>query len=732
CSLLERSPGALVGRRILDLPEFGGARATLSDLLSGLVTPEPVEVRLAVSSGRHVTVAISLSALDDASGARAFALMRVLDMTGLRSQQRVAHDAETCWRSLSQTAGDVALVTDAQLVVAYASPRFWALVGLADAPKPSTSLLDLVHRDDRDRVEAATHHFVANGGTEFAMEFRIAGSGGWRHVAARTVNLLSDVRAPGLVMTLRDETERQRLQVTAQRDVLHDRLTGLPNRHLLMDRVQQALERQLSTGAPYALLVLNVDGLRAINNNFGHAAGDEVLRMTADTLAALVRPADTVARYDGDRFAVLIDNAADHVEVTALAERVAACLVTDLRLPGEVVVHVSACVGVAHGPTRSADALLSSAEAATYRAKALGRGRVHVLEHDAQEQLHVQRILAAELEAAIRDEQLAVFFQPVVQLDSGRIVGFEALARWPHADRGMIPPDVFLPLAASLDLLGQLDRWVLDRACRTAVTWPPNGGRGISVAVNVSSGNLMSPGFAENVQRALAASGLPATSLVLEVTETAVVTDVDAAGQALRALSEIGVSVSIDDFGTGYSSLLQLRQLPFDSLKIDREFVRGLPDNRDDIAICASALALARRTGLRTVAEGVETVDQAAALVRLGCEFGQGFLWSPAVSADAALELLKTPEWPPSAAARELPLPSARGLTDDPSVVATVRAIHETGASLSTIAARLNGMGLRTSSGRRWHTATVARLLYDSAAPITATGDGPAPGAAAR
>ncbi|MDQ1701766.1 MAG: diguanylate cyclase, partial [Frankiaceae bacterium] len=504
------------------------------------------------------------------------------------------------------------------------------------------------------------------------------------------------------------------LRATLQRDVLHDRLTGLPNRHLLMDRLERALDRQHSIGAPYALLVINLDGLRAINNNFGHAVGDQVLRMTADTLTALVRPADTVARYDGDRFAVLVHDAADHVELASLAERIVRSLATDLRVAGDVVVHVSACVGVASGPTCNADALLSSAEAATYRAKALGRGRVHVLEHHAQEQLNLQRMLAAELEAAIHNEQLTVHYQPVVQLDTGRVAGFEALARWPHPERGLIPPDVFLPLAASLDLLGELDAWVLERACRTAMTWPVTDGGRISVAVNVSSDNLVSPGFAANVQRTLAISGLPATSLVLEVTETAVVTDVDAAGKALRALSELGVSVSIDDFGTGYSSLLQLRQLPFDSLKIDREFVRGLPDSLDDIAICASALALAGRTGLRTVAEGVETPEQAAALVRLGCEFGQGFLWSPAVDAAAVLELLHTPDWAPASASRELSLPSARGLTDDPSVLETARALQDNGASLSTIAARLNQTGVRTAAGRRWHTATVARLLYDT------------------
>jgi diguanylate cyclase (GGDEF)-like protein/PAS domain S-box-containing protein len=574
-----------------------------------------------------------------------------------------------------------------------------------------TPLLSLVHPADAARVSAAMHRFVAEQGQEIWLDFRMkSDTGQWRHVEQRVINLLADPDVQGLVANLRDVTEQHELQTNLRRASLEDVLTGLPNRALLMDRVQQAIEREQAGGPTYSLLCVDLDRLQAINDSFGHAAGDSVLKSAADRLCALMRPTDTVARYAGGDFKVLLEDVSK-ADAEATAMRLTAALNTELVYDGDLAVRFSACVGVAHGPAASAEALVSDAEAATSRAKELGRGRMNVLEDCARDRISARRALGSELAAAVAAEQLVVHYQPIIDLGSGRVVGFEALVRWPHPQRGMVGPDTFLPLADALDLQVTIDEWVLREACRAAGAWEPGPGGPISVAVNVAPAHLAAPGFADSVREALLESGLPAGSLVLEITETAVVTDLVVAEQVLRALGDLGVQIAIDDFGTGYSSMLQLRQLPFDKLKIDREFIRRLPQNRDDIAICASVISLASRLGVRVIAEGIETQEQEAALVALGCGLGQGFLWSPAVPEADTAQLLEQTSWIP-ATAIELTRPSRPAPDDDPDVMDAVRRMHESGLSLNSIAASLNRAGQRTAQGRRWHAATVARLIY--------------------
>jgi diguanylate cyclase (GGDEF)-like protein len=464
-------------------------------------------------------------------------------------------------------------------------------------------------------------------------------------VDANVVNLLEDPDVQGLVVTLRRAGAADRRDEPAPVPDTRDRLTGLPSRTVVIERIREAVDGALVSGAQCALMFVDLDRLTAVNDAFGQAVGDRALRRVADVLADHVGSEAVVGRYAGDEFAVLFEDVADTWAVEDIARRVATGLDAELDLPGGVTVRLTACVGLAFGPAPSADVLVSSAEAATSYAKALGRGRVHVLEEALLDRVSDRRTLAADLAGAVAQQELTVHYQPIVDLRSGRIVSFEALVRWPHPRRGLLGPDMFLPLAEALDLQGEVDDWVLNEACQAARDWPATAAGPVSVAVNVSPARLTTPGFAETVEQALRDSGLPATSLVLEVTETAVVADEVAARRALQALSALGVELSIDDFGTGYSSILQLRQLPFDKLKIDAAFVRGLPYSSDDLAICASVVGLADRLGVRSVAEGVEDASQAAALAELGCQFGQGFHWSPAVPEQAVRRLLAQPTW---------------------------------------------------------------------------------------
>jgi diguanylate cyclase (GGDEF)-like protein/PAS domain S-box-containing protein len=694
-AMFGREAHEVVGEPILSrVPlEWREEDARLFDqLVTGEIRSAHFERRLPHRDGGHVDALVSLVGVR-VDGRVSELSVCLQDITGLKAQQRAAEREEARWRSLSQNASDVALIVDPSLLITYVSPALTALLGYSE--------------DD----------VFGGAGREVSLEYRVRNKAGeWRHVHQHVVNLLDDPDVSGLVANLRDRTEHQELQTTLRRATLEDPLTGLPNRALVMDRVQQAIEREHSTGQKYALLFVNLDRLKVINDTYGQVAGDLVLRRVADTLCALVGPADTVGRYAGDEFAVLLDDIAELADADVVAGRVTAGLNLHVVLDDGTTVHVTACVGVAHGPSSSAEALISAAEAATYRAKELGRGRMYVLEEGMRDQVAAHRALSAELAVAVAQRQLAVHYQPIVELRTGAIVGFEALVRWPNERLGLVGPDVFLPLADALDLQVPIDEWVLRESCRAARAWSDDTTDEVTVAVNVAPAHLTSPGFAAHVQQALADSGLPASLLVLEVTETAVVADLEAAQEVLARLCDLGVRISIDDFGTGYSSMLQLRQLPFAKLKIDREFVRGLPQSEDDRAICASVISLADRLDVLSIAEGVEREEQAAALAALGCQLGQGFYWSPAVDQETARELLADAPWATTVPA---PAPVEKRATkqghEDPAVAARARQLHDAGASLHTIAAGLNREGARTRAGRRWHPASVARLLY---API--------------
>jgi diguanylate cyclase (GGDEF)-like protein/PAS domain S-box-containing protein len=715
CELFDRRPEELVGETLLDrLPIEGREEDArlLTALVSGAVEQAQFERRLDHKDGRWLDTLVSVRAVKTSTGALREISVCLQEITALKTAQRAAERAQARWRSLSQNASDIALITDAELVVGYVSPSLAAVLGEGAPAVEGMSLLTLIHPEDAVRVGAAMHRLVFEGTRELSIGFRMRTNGrGWRYVEQRVINLLDDPDVMGLVANLRDVTEQHELQMTLRRAALEDSLTGLPNRALLLDRVQQAIERERAGGAPYALLFVNLDRLKAINDAFGHAVGDEVLRMVADELCAMVRPADTVARYAGNEFAVLLEDVVSSSDVEATAQRVTSALNTTLEHNDQPAVRFSACVGLAYGPSSSAEALISSAEAATSRAKELGRGRMSILGDCDRDRVSARRALSAELTAAVTEERLVVHYQPIVDLRTGVIVSFEALVRWPHPEQGLIAPSTFLPIADALDLQVTIDEWVLRQACLTARTWKPGRRGPITVAVNVAPAHLTSPGFADHVRTALFESGLAPEALVLEVTETAVVGDLAVAEEVLRALVELGVQISIDDFGTGYSSMLQLRQLPFDKLKIDREFVRRLPQNQDDVAICASVINLASRLGVRSIAEGIETQEQADALVALGCGFGQGFLWSPAVTPAEALGLLDGEAWS-TGSGFELAPPPRRDVDEDPVLTERVRSLHEAGLSLASIAASLNKDGRRTAAGRRWHPVTVARLIY--------------------
>jgi diguanylate cyclase (GGDEF)-like protein len=425
---------------------------------------------------------------------------------------------------------------------------------------------------------------------------------------------------------------------TNEQQLLRDPLTGLPSRLQLMSRLQSALARIDRTGQRVAVLFIDLDRFKVVNDSLGHHAGDRLLLAVAERLRVAARRHELPARFGGDEFVIVCEDVADPQDAVAVAERLLKALAQPFDFD-DVPAFVGGSVGIAVTSDPHADPadLVRDADAAMYRAKQAGGGRWSIFDQVVRDRAVARQAIEAALRNAIDNDELIVHFQPEISVATGEIVGVEALVRWVRPGHGMVSPADFIPIAEETGLIVPIGTWVLNEACRQASSF--DDGR-LVIRVNVSARQLAEPGLAETVKAALAASGLPPERLCLEVTESIVLEDGDRSVAALEALREIGVGVSLDDFGTGYCSLAYLRRLPIDSLKIDRSFVRGLGHEADDDSIVTSVIDLARSLGVSVVAEGVETEEQLDGLRARGCDTMQGFLFAKPGPADAVAALM--------------------------------------------------------------------------------------------
>jgi diguanylate cyclase (GGDEF)-like protein len=405
---------------------------------------------------------------------------------------------------------------------------------------------------------------------------------------------------------------------------MHDGLTTLPNRLLLNERLELALTRA-KRDEMVAAHLLDLDHFKNVNDTLGHAAGDKLLRMVADRLRALVRETDTIARMGGDEFAVVQVTIAQPSDATVLAQRIIEVVSEPYEIDGHQVI-IGTSVGIAVGPAdgSSPDQLMRNADLALYRAKGKGRGMYRFFEPEMDTQMQARRVMEIDLRKALTGGEFELHYQPVVNLERSQISGFEALIRWHHPEKGMISPGEFIPLAEENGFIVQLGEWALRNACATAAGWPGD----LKIAVNLSPVQFRNPGLVQVVFSALATSGLQPARLELEITETVLLEDNEATLATLYQLRELGVRIAMDDFGTGYSSLSYLQRFPFDKIKIDRSFIKGMADGVGSLNIVRAVAALANGLGMTTTAEGVETQEQRDAVESEGCTEMQGFLFS--------------------------------------------------------------------------------------------------------
>ena len=573
-------------------------------------------------------------------------VMNARDVTERLRAERAVRQSEERFRSLVQNASDLITVVDADTTVRYQSPSIERLLGYAPEDITGTRLSELVHIDDVSKTLTALSDAMRNSDGVTTAEARMRHrDGSWRHIEMIGTDQRANPAIGGFVLNMRDVSERKSLEQQLRYQALHDPLTKLANRTRFADRLDHALLRNARTGHDVAVLFMDLDNFKAVNDSLGHTAGDKLLTDVAERVEKCLRPGDTIARLGGDEFAILIDDIQSVEAPLTVTARVFEALSAPFELEGKEL-SVRASMGIALSndgrETVDADSLLRDADVAMYVAKSRGKGRYEVFEQSMKQSIMERLELVADLQRAVERDEFMLQYQPIFLIDSGTLFGLEALVRWNHPRRGLIPPNDFISLAEESGAILDLGNWVLREACRQAQAWrqaQTTEGEW-TISVNVSVRQLQNVRFVAQVAAALEDSGLDPQRLILEITESVMMQDVPSMMQRLRELKALGIRLAIDDFGTGYSSLSYLREFPFDLLKIDKAFIDDLGERTERKDLTRAIIELGKTLDLELIAEGVEGGDQVSRLTSLDCELGQGFYFAEPLDAAAVTALL--------------------------------------------------------------------------------------------
>ncbi|HUP50643.1 MAG TPA: EAL domain-containing protein [Thermoanaerobaculia bacterium] len=603
-------------------------RMSVSDLTGGGPVPRQGAVSVVCRDG--TTVAVELSGYDIRLPGRRARMVMAVDADAGRRAEEALRESERRFREMLDTIELVAVLLDVVGSVTYSNPYLLGLTGYTKDEVVGKNFFELFLAPEQRGV--ASRQFNTNIGSGVLAahsEFDIVTRSGehrtilWNYTVLRSPQG-SILGAAGIGA---DVTEQRAVENQLVHNAFHDALTGLPNRALFVDRVGHALSRRRQK---FAVLLLDVDHFKKVNDSLGHAAGDELLVQIGERLQYCVRAADTVSRFGGDEFTVLVENVDGATDATRAAARIQGDISAPFRI-GENEIFTSVSIGITVGGADydRPEQILRDADTAMYRAKAQGRARSEIFDAEMRAEVVARLRMETDLRRALDRNELRLIYQPIVHLASRQVAGLEALVRWEHPSRGTIAPAEFIGLAEETGLIVALGQFVIREACAAARAWAPR-----YVSVNVSGRQFAQGDLLEDVRSALERCGLPPRSLHIEVTESVIMQHPESALTVMNELRALGCRVALDDFGTGYSSLSYLHRFPIDRLKIDASFVREAPRQRKNVEIIRSIVALGRGLGIEVVAEGVETAEEEELLVALGCEFGQGYLFARPAPAD--------------------------------------------------------------------------------------------------
>ncbi|MDQ1342531.1 MAG: hypothetical protein QG571_1149, partial [Pseudomonadota bacterium] len=549
----------------------------------------------------------------------------------LLRERRAAGLVEARYASLIKNASDVIMITDVEGRLRFASPAAARTFAIHPDKLVGRNLLDLWADGERERLAAFLAELAATRGrTVGPVEAVVETDERRSTLECVGSNLTDDTAIAGLTLNFRDVTERKALEEQLRKLAFHDPLTLLANRSLFWNRVEHALALAQRTSQRVAVMFLDLDNFKNVNDSLGHDAGDRLLQAAAQRLVKSTRPSDTVARLGGDEFAILLEGIDSDTDVERIARSVSEAFNRPLLLDGRKT-EATASIGVACSrPGDDAEQLLRNADIAMYGAKAAGKARLVVFEPHMQEQLHDRLRLEQDIDLGLARDEFFLEFQPVVDLTSRELLGVEALLRWSHPQRGIVMPGDFIPIAEESGRIVELGRRVLVEACKQVRAFSESipAGTGLRVAVNISGRHLQQGNLVEDVRNALEASGLEPGSLVIELTESTIMQNTEVNLERFRELKALGVRLAIDDFGMGYSSLSYLHRFPIDIMKIDRAFVSRMTEQNGGPELARAVVMLGTTLGLETIAEGIEHEDQVTTLLDLGCVAGQGFLFA--------------------------------------------------------------------------------------------------------
>jgi diguanylate cyclase (GGDEF)-like protein/PAS domain S-box-containing protein len=675
-TILGYEPEELVGRNYMDLvhPDDHDRSAMLTTAIADGVAEVRLENRVRRKDGSIAQIEWSAAALpeggtvyclardvtdrkrakgeiqqpDETLETRLMERIRQLEaaIAELKHNEQALRESEKLFRSLVEhNISDIITVLEADGTVrVHESPALERVLGHLPGERTGTSAFKWIHPGDVKRALSLFAEILDKPGIHRPIEFRVPHpDGSWRYLEHTVNNLLDDPDVRGIVVSSRDITERKVLEEQLRHQAFHDSLTDLPNRALFMDRLEHALVLTSRRKRSIAVLFLDLNNFKLINDSLGHETGDQLLIAVAERLKACLRPEDTVARFGGDEFTILLEDIADESDAIHTAAQIAEELKTPFVLE-EREVFTTPSIGIALGTSgkdRPED-LLRQADIAMYQAK--NKGEAYYLAADLSMSSRALKRLELEndLRRAIEREEFRVYYQPIVLLENGRTVGMEALVRWEHPERGLLLPFEFVPTAEETGLIVPIEKWVLEVACRQVRAWQeqcPSYPR-LMVSVNLYAERFRQPNLVDEVAEALQKTGLHPSSLSLEITESAVMEDEPSPIILLQELAALGVQLAIDDFGTGYSSMSYLKRFPVKFLKIDRSFVEGLEEDPEGRAILSAMIGLAQALNMEAIAEGVENDKQLAQLREMGCEMAQGNYFSEPLSAEAASALL--------------------------------------------------------------------------------------------